>query len=77
VDVIIQNLASPEPADQSMEPSRDHESAIGMGQCNGKQATDAQEEEVVEQNKKHRSELVFSGGVGRVAKPVTPTRNPS
>ena len=41
------DLANPEPADQRMGPSSDHECGSGMGQCNDQQVTDAQEEEVV------------------------------
>jgi len=46
------NLANSESDDQSMGPSRDHESGIGTRQCNGKQAAGAQEEVVVEQRAK-------------------------
>jgi hypothetical protein len=46
------NLANSEPDDQSMGPSRDHESGIGSRQCNGKQAAGAQEEVVAEQRAK-------------------------
>jgi hypothetical protein len=58
------DLASPEPADQRMEPSRAHECGRPSGQCNGKRAAGAQEEEAA-RSKKKKPRKQRTGAAGR------------